>query len=218
MRPFVKARAIWLESLTKRGTTDGRGALIQTGDSGFLSLSPTRSIGDLDRLDGAARAALSVVDPRDRAAYDEATAALLVPPHRSEVWRFDPSLSYAVTDPFATLSSAAWGKMTVEEIDPTLAGHAYADAWQQVREALASREYPLARVSFWSVYGTGDLVSFWLARSQSAFLKAPQPEVVVADALGADRAAELFAKMRAAVVASDAVDVIPRPDLSSRPF
>ncbi len=216
LKPFAEARRRWLSVLARKGTTDGRGLFIQTGDSGFLSLRPLRTLGDLDRLHALATAALVSVDPADQRSYDSASDALLAPPHRNEIWRYDPDFSFGATDPTAALSAAAWGKMTVEEIDPTPAGEEYLKAWREERAALAAAEYPLVRVSYWSRYGTGNLVTFWLSKSQAQFLRVKSVEVTVAATLGEDAAQALFARQRKVVLASDSVDVIPRLDLSSR--
>jgi hypothetical protein len=216
LKPFVQARRRWLDVLSRRETTDGRGLFVQTGDSGFLSVRPVSSLGEVDRQASLVDGALSRVDPLDRRGYDDASDALLVPPHRSEIWRFDQGLSYGTLDPVASLTGAAWGKMTVEEIDPTPAGRAYEEAWQEVHAALVAQSYPLVRVSYWSRYGTGNLVSFWLAQSQRAFLETMPVEAAVAAAIGQEAADAVFARMRATVLASDSIDVIPRVDLSSK--
>jgi hypothetical protein len=216
--PFAAARKRWVDVLAKGGTTDGRGLYVQTGDSGFLSLRPLGSLGDLDRSPALVKAALGPIDPAAQKAYDDASDSLLAPPHRNEIWRFDPDESFGVNDPIAALSSAAWGKMTVEEIDPTPKGEVYETAWKEISRALASEDYPLVRVAYFSRYGSGDLVSFWLAKSQREFLETKSVEATVAHALGEEAAQKLFDQQRKAVVASESVDVIPRPDLSTRPL
>jgi hypothetical protein len=218
LHPFTEARLRWLSVLAAHDTTDGRGLFLQTGEGGFLSLRPLAAIADLDRQRELTRAALAAVPTRDQEAYDAASDGLLVPPHRNEIWQFDPALSLGVDDPTGAIAAAAWGKMTIEEIDPTPAGDDYRKAWQSVRDALEAARYPLRRVSYWSRYGSGDLVSFWLARTQAEFLASASVEDTVAKTLGEGAAADLFARMRKVVRASDGVDVIPRPDLSSRPF
>ena len=215
---FTEARRRWLSVLSRASTTDGRGLFLQTGDTGFLSMRPLHALGDLDRQPEKARAALAGVDPKDLAAYDAASDALLAPPHRTEIWQYDPSLSYGARDPVASLAGAAWGKMTVEEIDPSPAGADYAKAWAEIRDALTSQSYPLVRVAYWSRYGTGNLVTFWLARSQAEFLETRSVEATVAAALGDEQAATLVARQRRTMRASDSIDVIPRLDLSSKPF
>ncbi len=212
----MEARRLWLDVLSRHDTTDGRGLFVQTGDSGFLSIRPMRSLGDVDRQASLVDGALARIDPLDLRKYDEASDALLVPPHRSEIWRFDAGLSYGTDDPVASLASAAWGKMTVEEIDPTPAGNAYEEAWKEIRAALVTQRYPLVRVAYWSRYGTGNLVTFWLAQSQASFLETVPAEAAVAAALGSERAEALVARIRAVVLASDSIDVIPRLDLSSK--
>jgi hypothetical protein len=216
LQRFTDARRRWLAVLAAKQTTDGRGLFLQTGDSGFLSVRPLRTLGDLDRQPALSAAALVSVDPRERERYDAASDALLAPPHRTEIWRYDPDLSLGVTDPTAALSGAAWGKMTVEEIDPTPAGEDYARVWKEVRTALAAADYPLVRVAYWSRYGTGDLVTFWLSKSQQEFLRTASAEATVAGVVGAEAAEALFARQRKVVLASDSVDVIPRLDLSSK--
>jgi hypothetical protein len=215
---FAEARRRWLRVLAQQSTTDGRGLFLQTADSGFLSIRPLRSLGDLDRQPALSAAALVSVDPAELRRYDDASDALLAPPHRNEIWKYDPDLSFGVNDPIAALGAAAWGKMTVEEIDPTPAGQDYARVWREERTLLVGAEYPLVRVSYWSRYGTGDLVTFWLSKSQMEFLRTKSVEATVEGALGHDVAEALFARQRKVVLASDSVDVIPRLDLSSRPL
>jgi hypothetical protein len=218
LRRFATARKVWLDVLARHGTTDGRGLYLQTGDSGFLSLRPLRTLGELDGAPAAMKAALADLDPRDQKAYDDASDALLVPPHRNEIWRFDPDLSFAAADPIASLAAAAWGKMIAEEIDPSPAGADYEKAWAEIRAALEHEGYPLVRVAYWSRYGSGNLVSFWLSKSQVEFLHTKPVEATVEAALGAEKASELFARQRKAVLASDSIDVIPRIDLSTKPL
>jgi hypothetical protein len=216
LRSFSEARRAWLDVLARHATTDGRGLFLQTGDSGFLSLRPFTSLADLDRQASLGKGALAAVDPLDLQKYDARSDALLAPPHRSEIWRYDEALSYGAADPTVALTAAAWGKMTVEEIDPTPAGEAYDAAWKEIRAALEAESYPLVRVSYWSQYGSGDLVSFWLAKSQRQFLETPSIEAAVTLALGGDAAEALFARQKKTVLASDSIDVIPRLDLSSK--
>ena len=218
LQSFADARRVWLDVLSRHATTDGRGLFLQTGDSGFLSLRPLATIGDLDRQASLSRAALASVDPLDLRKYDGASDALLAPPHRNEIWRYDEDLSFGTADPIEAFTAAAWGKMTVEEIDPTPAGEAYDKAWKEIREALVAQSYPLVRVSYWSRYGSGDLVSFWLAKSQRQFLETASVEATVATALGAEAADALFVRLKKTVLASDSIDVIPRLDLSSKPL
>lgn len=218
LKTFASARQRWLHVLTEHATTDGRGLFIQTGDSGFLSLRPLQTLGDLDRSPSLIKAALSTVDPQAQKTYDDASDALLVPPHRNEIWRYDADLSLAVTDPIAALSGAAWGKMVVEEIDPSPKGEDYERAWPAIRDALTQESYPLTRVTYWSRYGSGHLVSFWLAKSQQEFLETKSALETVKSALGAERAEGLFDRQHKAVLASDSIDVIPRVDLSSAPL
>jgi hypothetical protein len=216
LRGFTAARRAWVDVLARHATTDGRGLYVQTGDSGFLSLRPFSVMADLDHQSSLVSAALAGIDPRDLQRYDESSDTALAPPHRSEIWRYDEDLSYGASDPIAAITAAAWGKMMVEEIDPTPAGEVYNEAWKEIRAVLVAQSYPLVRVTYESTYGTGDVVSFWLARSQEQFLHTPSVEATVANALGADAAEALFAKLHKTVLASDSVDVIPRLDLSTK--
>jgi hypothetical protein len=216
LRAFTAARRAWVDVLAQHATTDGRGLYVQTGDSGFLSMRPFSVMADLDRQSSLMPAALAGIDPKDSRAYDEGSDTALAPPHRNEIWRYDEELSYGGGDPIAAITAAAWGKMTVEELDPTPASEAYDKAWVEIRAALVAQSYPLVRVTFESKYGTGDVVSFWLARSQEQFLHTPSVEATVASALGASAAEALFARLHKTVLASDSIDVIPRLDLSSK--
>lgn len=216
LRPFVDARRRWLDVLSQHELSDGRGLFLQAGDSGFLSLRPLATLADLDRQGAAMEEALRGIDAVDRRNYDGASDALLVPPHRNEIWRFDADLSYPVTDPIDAIRHAAWGKMTEEEIDPSPGGEGYGVAWREVSAALSAGSYPLVRVAFWSRYGSGHLVTFWLARSQREFLDTAPVETAVAAVRGQDVADAVFRRLQKAVLASDSIDVIPRPDLSSR--
>jgi len=213
---FTEARRRWVDALSRAATTDGRGLYMQTGDSGFLSLRPLHSMSDLDRQSALITQALAAVDPAEQRKYDGASDALLAPPHRNEIWRFDADLSFGTSDPMAALTESAWGKMTVEELDPTPAGEDYEKAWKEIREALTKEEYPLVRVAYWSRYGSGNLVTLWLSKSQTEFLRTPSVDAVVTRALGPERALPLLARLHKAVLASDSVDIVPRLDLSSK--
>jgi len=215
---FEDARRVWLGVLAAHHTTDGRGLFLQTGDGGFLSMVPLHHLAELDARRALGKAALADIDPADQHRYDDASDRRLAPPHRSEIWRFDAAESYGATDPMLALSKAAWGKMIVEELDPSPAGDDYDRAWAEVREALAAAHYPLVKVAYASAYGTGNLVTFWLSSSQREFLDAPTMEAAVAGVLGRDASDALFARMRKVVTSSESIDVIPRLDLSSAPL
>jgi hypothetical protein len=215
---FEDARRVWLGVLAQHHTTDGRGLFLQTGDGGFLSLVPLHQLADLDRRGASSQAALASLDPADQRRYDEASDKRLAPPHRSEIWRFDPSLSYGVTDPMVALSTAAWGKMIVEELDPAPAGDDYEAAWGDIKKALTTGHYPLFKVAYWSTYGTGDLVTFWLSHSQQEFIDTAPMENAVAEVRGREASESLFSRMHKVVTSSESIDVIPRLDLSSEPL
>ena len=218
VQSFTQARSEWVKLLRSSQTTDGRGLYIGIGDAGFVSLQPFGAYSDLDRRGAAVGRALGKVDKAAFDRYETASDSSVVPPHSSEIWVFEDTVSYRSADPFTTMSAAGYGRMVVEQLDPTPRGEPYEEIWKTILEALGRANYPLSRVTFTSVYGTGKLVSFWLAAKRDEYMRAPSVEEVVARSLGQERAAALFQRLQSTVLSTETQEAVPRPDLTSPPL
>jgi len=216
VREFEDARHEWLRALSAKHITDGRGYFLQVGDSSFLTIRPFSSFAELDGRAAKASEVAQAVGREAQERYDTRSDNALVPPHRSEIWTHEEELDYAPDNNALSELTAGAGRMVVEELRPSpSAGETYEQAWGEIRQVLKTARYPLTRRFFFSTYGSGKLVSFWLARSRSDLTTAPPAEEVVERTLGKNRANALFQKLKSAVAEAKIDQVQARPDLSS---
>ena len=47
----------------------------------------------------------------------------------------------------------------------------YEKAWAEIAKELAAAKYPVARIAFFDQYGSGKVVSLWLAPTKEAFAR-----------------------------------------------
>jgi hypothetical protein len=212
---FEDARRGWLQVLNAHHTTDGRGFFLQRSGSTFLTLRSFNSFAEYDALRAFRASVAERIGPdgeKAGAQYDRGDVALLAP-HNSEVWTRLEALDYRGPGPELSEYTAGYLQMVVEQVS----SEAYQEAWKQIHAALAAAHYPIGRKTFFSSLGSGKYVTFWLATSPAAFREAGSPEQAAARSLGAEKAAALFATVRAARSEVSVADVVPRPELASPP-
>jgi hypothetical protein len=212
---FEDARRGWLRVLAAHHTTDGRGFFLQRSGNTFLTLRSFTSFAEYDALRAFRAGVAERIGPDGEKAgqqYDRGDMAL-VAPHNSEVWTRLESFDYHGPGPELSEYTAGYLQMVVEQVS----SDAYAEAWQQIRLALAAANYPVSRKTFFSSLGSGKYVTFWLAPSREVFRSAGSPEQAVAKSLGVDKAAALFAAQRTACSDVSVAEVVPRPELASPP-
>jgi hypothetical protein len=202
---FIAARQAWLAALKAEGLPpDGRGLFLELSDHRVWSLRPLRSMADLDHPRESA-------DPERlkpaRQQYDAASDAALVPPHGNELWVREPDLDYPGADPSLDELTAPASLVVVEQILPSPPhGDDYEAAWATLKATLQAKHYPLRRISYWSRYGSGKLITFWLARSEEELKATPVPEVL------ADPAT--LAKWKGSLASAESAYARHRRDLS----
>lgn len=217
LKNFEDARRTWLEALRASGKTDERGFFLQVGGDTFYTLHPFDSFTDLDRLRGARKEAAIKMPEASRAAYDRDSDGALLPPHKTEIWSRNDDLGYPSPGTPLDERGFAVGRMVVLELrpGPVHGDVEYGETWKAVRAALAKARYPLPRVAFESAYGTGKLVTLWLARGRDELAAAPRIKDAVAGVLGEADAAALLRRLDGCAVAMEELEVVRRADLDS---
>ena len=177
VQAFENARRGWLDALrTKDGMLDdvrplfweGRGDDART----FFTFYPFANFAELDARRETALATNQLAGKQAVERYDEGDAAL-VAPHLSQIWRRSPSLDY-VPPGAADLTelNALAGRIEFQEEDLQREEKTRA-VWKVVRDCLASRRHPIACRTFWSEFGSGELVRIWLAPDARTLREAP---------------------------------------------
>jgi len=202
---FIAARQEWLAALQAQGRPpDGRGLFLELSDHRVWSLRPLRSMADLDQPrepEDSAR-----LEPA-RKKYDEVSDTSLVPPHGNEIWVREPDLDFPGADPSLDELTAGASLVVVEQLDPSPPhGDDYEAAWKEMKAALQAKRYPLRRISYWSRYGSGKLITFWLAHTEEELKAAPAPELLVDS--------KVLAKWKGALVSAETAYARHRRDLS----
>jgi hypothetical protein len=211
---FEDARHAWLRALTAAKMSDERGIFIQVAPSTFLTLHPASNLSDLDELQKARRVAPSQLKEAVQK-YDRDSDGALVPPHHSELWSSADYLGYRPAQGALDERTFGAGRMLVEEVYPGPRGEPYYAAWDELRPALEKARYPLTRLSFTTMYGSGKVVTLWLARSRAELEAAPSLPDAVAGVLGKERATALLEQQRSGVASTESHDIARRPDLDS---
>jgi hypothetical protein len=198
---FEQARKDWVAWIAAHHVTDPwGGTMLQVGGSTFLTIRSFTTWAELDAKP------TGTLDPKAQKLYNDRSDAALVPPHHSEIWMREPELDYAAIQP------EGFGTITYEEValDDT-----YEKAWAEIEKELVAAKYPVARIAFFSQYGSGKHVSLWLAPTRAAFAAAPTIDQVLVKRLGKAKADALLARWRGAVVTHDEKEVVVRADLSN---
>jgi hypothetical protein len=212
---FVNARLKWVAYLKQRGASDLRGTYLQIGEHTFYSVFYFRRWADLDQHARDQLRRLKQVDAKVGQEYDRDSDESLIFPHTSELWTERQELEYGAPSPKA-LVDADVAELVMESVKPGMSGE-YRDTWPIVKKALEEVKYPLARVTYWANFGSGRMMSFWLAPSEAVLKAAPPLAQAVAVAVGEARAAELLKKWRDCVIATETHRVTVRHDMASPP-
>ena len=207
---FEQARLRFVAELKRRGVSDHRGLFLKIGDSTYYSIVSFAAWRELDMLRGERARAVARLDPAANQQYDRQSDASLVFPHASEIWSEQPELSFVPTG--RRLSDAV--QLVIEDVKPT-AEEDYAAAWKEIAAALRTARFPVERRSFFSQYGSGRTLSFWLASSPAVVKAAPTLVQALVAALGEERARALVERWRACVLSTQTLDVEARPEMSS---
>jgi hypothetical protein len=210
VQAFEAARIRFVEVLRRAGKSDHRGLYLKVGPSTYYSVLTFGAWADLDKLRQERMRTLGQVPKEVVDVYDRESDQSLVFPHASEVWVEQPALSYLPTG--RRLVDAV--QVVIEDVKPT-AENEYEAIWKQIAAVLAQLKYPVERRTYFSSYGSGRMVSFWMAPSVVVAKTAPTLKQVLTDALGADKATALIERWRACVVGSQELDVEAKPEMTS---
>jgi hypothetical protein len=210
---FEDARTHWLKVLVAHHTTDGRGFFLQRDGSTLLTLRSFNSFTEYDALRAFRADVGKRIGPEGENAgqqYDRGDVAI-TSPHNSEVWSRNEVFDYHAAGPALNEYTAGFMQMTVEQ----QRSDDYEAAWKEICAALSTAKYPLSRIGFFSMLGSGRQISLWLARDRAAFRSAGSPEEAVARVLGATRASALFGRLKSASSGTQISELVPRPELKS---
>jgi serine/threonine protein kinase len=211
---FEAARREWVAVLHRAHATDQRGTFYEVADVGFVTMRPFATFADLDARAADRKRALAAVPAEALQRYDARSDAALGFPHYSEIWQRDDDLGYAPRAGALDEQAANAIEMIVEDVKADSASEREYDAtWREIRAALEAAQYPLTRITYETVYGSGRVVTLWLAPS-SAALTATSVEAALCAQLGDVRAAALLARRDAIVLHREQHRVSRRDDLS----
>jgi hypothetical protein len=203
---FETARVRYVTRLRARGLTDRRGLYLKIGKNTYYSMTTFGRWRELDERHKTAVATAKKMGP-DESEYEKACDASLIFPHASEIWTEEADLSYVPTG--MRLTDAV--QVVIEDVKPTAD---YEAAWKPIAQALAQAKYPVERRAYFSAYGTGRVLSFWLAPSPAIVKAAPTLQQALTGVVGEARANELLAAWQACVLASQTLDVEARADMT----
>jgi hypothetical protein len=196
---YETARKDWVAWINDHHVADPwGGTFLQVGGTTFLTVRSFTTWAELDAKSSAK------LDAKAQAAYNDRSDASLVPPHHNEIWVRDPDLDLGAND------VAGYGRITFDEVKLDDDGK----AWAEIKTELVAAKYPIARIGFFSQFGSGRQVSLWLAPTKAAYTAAPTIDQVLEKRLGKDRATALLAKWRGEIVQHDEQELVVRADLS----
>lgn len=210
---FEDARIQWLKVLADHHTTDGRGFFLQRDGNTLLTLRSFNSFTEYDALRAFRAAVGERIGPSGEKAgqqYDLGDVAI-TSPHNSEVWSRSVESDYRAPGPALDEYTAGYMQMVVEQVRTD----DHDAAWKDIRAALQVAKYPLSRISFFSMIGSGRTISLWLATDRAAFRSAGTPEEAVARVLGAAKASALFNRLNLASSDKQVSELVPRIELRS---
>jgi hypothetical protein len=207
VQQYEAARVRWVTALRAAHKSDRRGLYLKIGSNTYWSVVSFGAYRELDTL----RVERGKINAQMGAAADEYTRLCddsLIFPHASEIWSEEPALSYLPTG--RRLTDAV--QVVIEDVRPTAD---YEAAWKPIAAALAQAKYPLERRTYFAGYGSGRMLSFWLAPSAAVVKAAPTLQQALTGVVGEERAKALLAAWRACVLSSQTLDVEARPEMSS---
>jgi len=197
----------WVAELRERHKTDRRGLYLKIGNNTYYSVVTFGRWRELDEVSRLRRK----VNAQMGAATDEYTRLCddsLVFPHTSEIWSEEAALSYLPTG--RRLPDAV--QVVIEDVKPTAD---YEAAWKPIAAALTQAKYPIERRSYFSGYGSGRVLSFWLAPSAAVSKAAPTIAQALESVVGVEQAQVLISAWRACVSSSQTFEVEPKPEMTS---
>ncbi len=210
---FEDARIAWLKILVGHHTTDGRGFFLQRDGNTLITLHSFNTFSEYDTLRAFRAAVAQRIGPEGENAgrqYDLGDVAI-TSPHNSEVWSRDTDFDYHVPGVALDEYTAGYMQMVVEQVR----SDDYAAAWKEISAALIAAKYPLSRIGFFSMLGSGRHIGLWLAPDKAAFRSAGSPQDAVARVVGAAKARTLFDRLKAATSDVQVSELVPRPELKS---
>jgi hypothetical protein len=207
VQQFETARVRWVTLLRTQHKSDRRGLYLKIGANTYYSVISFGRWRELETI-GDQRAQTMASLPADGKEYDRLCDETLAFPHASEIWREEAALSYLPTA--RRLTDAV--QVVIEDIRPTAD---YEAAWKPIAAALAQAKYPVERRTYFSSYGSGRMLSFWLAPSAVVARTAPTLQQALTGAVGEERARALLDAWRACVLSSQTLEVEPKPEMSS---
>jgi len=207
VQQFEEARVRFVTVLRTRHKTDRRGLYLKIGTNTYWSVTSFARWREIEQI-GDERAKVTRALAAESKEYDRLCDETLVFPHASEVWREEPALSYVPTG--RRLTDAV--QVVIEDVKPTAD---YEAAWQPIAAALAQAKYPLERRTYFSSYGTGRMLSFWMAPSVAVLKGAPTLEQALVGVVGEEKGRALLEAWRACVLASQTLDVEAKPEMTS---
>jgi hypothetical protein len=207
VQQFETARVRWVTLLRTTHKRDRRGLYLKIGANTYYSVVSFARWSELDALGEERRKTVGELAAEAKE-YDRLSDESLVFPHASEIWRAEPELSYLPTG--RRLTDAV--QVVIEDIKPTAD---YEAAWKPIAAALAQAKFPVERRTFFSSYGSGRTLSFWLAPSAAVVKTAPTLLQALSGAVGEAQAKALLEAWRACVLSSQTLEVEPKPEMSS---
>ena len=212
---FVETRRLWVQLQRARGTNDGRGAYYEVDHHTLISMRSFASFDEYHSLQAFRARVAERMGPTgraDEAAYDAGDVALRTP-HASEVWQRDPSFDFHGVSPSLTEYSFGYAHVTYESVISA----DFDAAWSEIDQALKAANYPLTRIAFYSVLGTGKEISFWLASTREEFDAAGTPYEAVVRVIGEQKAIALFFRVKKSSIDQTVQEWVARKNLWS-PF
>jgi hypothetical protein len=207
MTQYEAARLRYAAELCARGLDDRRGLFLKVGDRTYYSVVTFLGWRELEQINADTKRVDEQMGWAAKRYYQDSDDSLIFP-HGNEIWRERPSLSYAPTG--RPLGEAL--SVVIEDVDPQ---KDYEAAWKPIAAALASARYPIERRTFFSAYGSGRYLSFWLASSRALLQTAPTLEQALVTALGEERATALLREWRGMVLRAQTLDVAVSPEMTS---
>jgi hypothetical protein len=215
---FEAARLRWLKTLRQDTflLPDGRPLFwharkgkVQT----YFTFYPFARFADLDARRESVLKTQQSVGQAKVADYDSGDVAL-VSPHYSQIWQRSPGYDFVPSDK-SDLSelTAVFGRLDILQKDQQT--DRVEPLWKEISGALALQKYPLTCRSFFTTYGTGQVVRIWLAPSREVYENAPRMQDAVARQLGKKKAITLFAELNKVLEIRQTFEIEKRPDLSN---
>ncbi len=141
----------------------------------------------------------------------EAGAAGAVVEHYNEIWKYEPGMSYLPAD----FSPAGMGAISVAVVDVKSAmGKEYRELVEEAIAALKTIEAPVNFFAYSTPFGKGSYAFVSFGEDRAALHSGPEMGGLLTEAVGAEKAEEMFGRYMNCVAAEEERDWRVRPDLS----